>query len=373
MIILSSRPRGEARVKKFFKKLFRLLLILILVVVLGLGGLIGWLSATEFRPAPVETLDTSFTGDGVVYAVPAGAELNILSWNIGYAGLGKGSDFVMDGGEHMRAADKETVEAYLAGIRKTIRDGGYDAVLLQEVDSDSSRTYGIDETAALASGCGAYALNYACGYVPNPSTYFIDPFGKIHSGLLTCADHVIEKSERHSLPCPFSWPLRIVNLKRCLLVSYLPIEGSDKKLVLVNLHLEAYDDGEGKIAQTKQLMDFLRQEYEKGNYVIAGGDFNQVFPGALEAYPNTHPENWIPGVLEESSLPEGFSFAYDLSVPSCRLLNQPYDPSDTVNTQYYVIDGLIVSPNVTVRAVETLDLGFENSDHNPVRLSVTLG
>ena len=38
-----------------------------------------------------------------------------------------------------------------------------------------------------------------------------------------------------------------------------------------------------------------------------------------------------------------------------------------------MIDGLIVSPNVTVKAVETLDLGFENADHNPVRLSVALG
>jgi len=45
--------------------------------------------------------------------------------------------------------------------------------------------------------------------------------------------------------------------------------------VLVNLHLEAYDSGEGKIAQTKLLVEFLEQEYAKGNYVIAGGDFNQ--------------------------------------------------------------------------------------------------
>ena len=155
-------------------------------------------------------------------------------------------------------------------------------------------------------------------------------------------------------------------------MSYLPIEGSDSQLVLVNLHLEAYDDGEGKIAQTKQLMSFLEAEYQKGNYVIAGGDFNQVFPGALEAWPNTHPENWIPGVLEESSLPEGFSFVCDLDTPSCRLLNQPYDPSDTVTTQHYVIDGLIVSPNVTVKTAETLDLGFANSDHTPIRLTVTL-
>ena len=51
----------------------------------------------------------------------------------------------------------------------------------------------------------------------------------------------------------------------------------------------------------------------------------------------------------------------------------PYDPADTVNTQYYVIDGFIVSPNVTVDTVETLDFGFRNSDHNPVCITVSLG
>ena len=78
------------------------------------------------------------------------------------------------------------------------------------------------------------------------------------------------------------------------------------------------------------------------------------------------------GVLEESSLPEGFRYAFDTAVPTCRLLNQPYNPADTENTQYYVIDGFIVSPNVSVEAVETVDLGFENSDHNPVCMTVDL-
>ena len=357
--------------KKFFKKLFKFLLILVLVIVLGLAGLVGWLSATEYQPAPIEPLAP--LSDTAEEKLPQGAELEILSWNIGYAGLGRESDFVLDGGENMRAADKATVQRYLAGISQTVRSGDYDLVLLQEVDTNSSRTYSINEAEALASGDAYLALNYACGYVPNPNTYFIDAFGRVNSGLLSCSSYAVEKAERQALPCPFSWPLRVVNLKRCLLVSYLPIEGSDAQLVVVNLHLEAYDDGEGKIAQTKQLMDFLAAEYQKGNYVIAGGDFNQVFPGTLGAWPNTHPENWIPGMLEERSLPEGFSYVYDLSVPSCRLLNQPYDPSDTAGTQYYVIDGLIVSPNVTVKAVETLDLGFENADHDPVRLSVELG
>lgn len=357
------------------KKILKVLLILVLVIVLALAALIGLLSATEYNPASIVEAEPVSSGSvTAASSIPQGTELKLLSWNIGYAGLGKGSDFVLDGGEHMRAADKATVERYLAGISETARSEDYDLVLFQEVDLDSSRTYRINEGEALAQGISYFAANYRCLFVPNPNTYFVDPMGKVNSGLMTCSPlYTIDHAERQALPCPFTWPLRIVNLKRCLLVSYLPVEGSDKQLVLVNLHLEAYDDGEGKIAQTKQLMGFLEEEYKKGNYVIAGGDFNQVFPGGLDAYPNEHPENWLPGLLEESSLPEGFSFVYDLSVPSCRLLNQPYDPSDAVNTQYYAIDGLIVSPNVTVKTAETLDLGFEHSDHNPVRMTFTLG
>jgi hypothetical protein len=71
-------------------------------------------------------------------------------------------------------------------------------------------------------------------------------------------------------------------------------------------------------------------------------------------------------------IPDGWSFAYDTSTPSCRLLNQAYNPDDKENTQYYVIDGFIVSPNVTVDSVKTLDEGFANSDHNPVLLKATL-
>ncbi|MBQ9685738.1 MAG: endonuclease [Oscillospiraceae bacterium] len=351
------------------KKILKILLILVLVLVVAVAALLGWLTATEYRPEAVEAAAVALAGD--VDSLKGGDRLSILSWNVGYGGLGKESDFFMDGGTMSKPKDKQTALGYLDGIARTIEAVDPDLVILQEVDADSSRTYSIDERPLLSGGMSAetYALNYSCPFVPVP----VPPIGKVHSGLFTMTDDLrIDRAERISLPCPFSWPLRIANLKRCLLVSYLPIEGSDKQLVLVNLHLEAYDDGAGKIAQTNQLREFITAEYEKGNYVIAGGDFNQVFPGSLDVYANTHPELWEPGVLDENLLPEGWTLAYDLSTPTCRLLNQPYDPSDTVNTQYYVIDGLILSPNVELNAVETLDAGFAYSDHNPVRVDVTL-
>ena len=350
--------------KRFLKVLF----IIVLVIVAAAAGLIAWLSIAAYRPEAVEELN--FTArDESAPALPQGESLTVLSWNIGYAGLGSNADFFMDGGENVKSSDRVRVESNLLNISQLLYgENAPDLILLQEVDTNSSRTYNIDQSACLAGANAAHALNYSCPFVPFP----LPPIGKVNSGVFTTTDYAIDRAERVSLPCPFSWPVSTANLKRCLLVSYLPIEGSDRQLVLVNLHLEAYDDGEGKIAQTRQLNEFIQAEYEKGNYVIAGGDFNQIFPGSLEVYPNTHPELWEPGVLTEDMLPVGWSYAYDLRVPSCRLLNRPYDPEDTENTQHYVIDGFILSPNVTLESVETLDEGFIASDHNPVLLRVTL-
>ena len=351
---------------KALKTALKVLLILVLAVIIAAVCLIGWLSIAEYKPDAVEERDISGAPEN--QPLHAGRELSVLSWNIGYGGLGAGSDFFMDGGENVKSADRATVEAYLSGIGAAIDSAGAELVLLQEVDVNSSRTYGIDEAALLQRGGGVHALNYSCPFVPFP----LPPIGRVNSGVFITTEYSMDSAERIALPCPFSWPVSTANLKRCLLVTYLPIEGSDKQLVLVNLHLEAYDDGEGKLAQTRQLNEFIQAEYEKGNYVIAGGDFNQIFPGSLEVYPNTHPELWEPGVLTEDMLPEGFSYAYDLSVPSCRLLNQPYNPADGENTQHYVIDGFILSPNVRLESAETLDLGFANSDHNPVLIRVVL-
>ena len=349
------------------KKILKFILWLILIVLLIGVIFIGFLTATEYKPEDVE--DIEIRGEGRGHNVPVDESIKVISWNTGYFALGKDSDFVMDGGGNAPAADRDTVNRYLTGIEKTLADNSDATIyMLQEVDINSSRSFSIDPRDELSLGQNAHALNYSCPFVPFPWP----PMGKVNSGVFTTSSYDITSAERISLPCPFSWPLRTANLKRCILASYMSVAGSDKQLVIVNLHLEAYDSGEGKIAQTRQLCEFIQSEYEKGNYVIAGGDFNQVFPGGLDSYPNNHPENWIPGVLDNDGIPTGWTYAYDLNVPSCRLLNEPYDPTDTENTQYYVIDGFILSPNVELESVDNLDMRFENSDHNPVKLSVKL-
>lgn len=359
------------------KRILKITGTLLLIIVLALGSLLVFLTVTEYRPKAQEAADTEIRQEDPRKTV-SGRPVRILSFNTGYAGLDDGADFFMDGGTMVNPKDQETVEQNLSAIAGFLKQSEYDICLLQEVDRSSSRTDRIDELCFYSGQTGfgfSYAPNYRCRFVPYP----LPPIGRTDSGIATMSNLKLSKNpERISLPCPFKWPVRLANLKRCLLVTCYPVEGTDKELVAVNLHLEAYDDGEGKKAQTDALMKLLLEEYEKGNFVIAGGDFNQTFPGSLDAFPGSldafpikDKKLWTPGVVDEDMLPEGWCLAYDTDSPSCRLLNRPYDPAAS-DTQYYVIDGFIVSPNINIDTVKTIDLEFANSDHNPVELQITL-
>lgn len=344
---------------KFFVVILSLLAFLFILLII-------WLTATEFIPAPVESAQLYSAGSDVL----SGDTLRIVTWNTGYAALGKEADSFFDGGVDIRAKSPESVSKNLSGILDTLKELEADIYFLQEVDSDSSRSYFIDQRSFYISELGmsgSYALNFSCRYVPYP----IPPLGRVNSGLLTLSRWNIEQSDRISLPCPFSWPVRTANLKRCLNVCYLPIEGSDSYLIAVNLHLEAYDDGSGKKEQTKFLLDFLKEAYAQGNYVIAGGDFNQIFPQSSEYFPITDTGYWTPGELNVQDLPDGWQFICDADGATCRLLNTPYVKGSGEN-HLYVIDGFILSPNLECIQVETIDKGFAFSDHQPVFLELKL-
>lgn len=348
------------------KRILKMVLAVILFIVILAALLLLYLTIKEYKPADIDK--AVIAENAKTEVLSPDKEVTIVTWNTGYSALGKYSDFVMDGGGKAPVADKTQVAQYTDGIVRTLNSINADIRLLQEVDTDSKRSFNKDYTKTYSMANGTFALNYSCDFVPFPWP----PFGKINSGVFTTTKFGISDAERYSLPCPFSWPLRIANLKRAMLVSYIPVEGTEKQLVVVNFHLEAYDSGEGKIAQTNMLMSFVKGEYEKGNWVIAGGDWNQCFPGTLGKYPNTHEDLWAVGCLDDMTLDSGWKFEFDDSTPTCRLLNQPYNPSDVDNTQYYVIDGFFVSPNVSVSSVKTVDAGFENTDHNPVVMKFTM-
>lgn len=357
----------EMKTDKKGKK-YRLLKVFGLVfgiLIFAAAVIAGYYTIREYRPKPLEEIQAS----GGLEVLSEGERITILSYNIGYAGLNQDADFFMDGGTKVHPENKEEVEANLKGISNILLKQDADVYFLQEVDRDSKRTFHIDELAYyenVLSLQGMYACNFRCDFVPYP----IPPIGKVESGIATLTDYKVNSAARIALPESFKWPIKTCNLKRCMLETRIPIEGSDKELVLINFHLEAYDSGEGKIAQSKQLAGKLQEEYEKGNYVIAGGDFNQAFEG-MDTYPLISEESWVPGIIGTDDIPENFSFAVTDNVPTCRLLNAPYS-GNYEDSQVYVLDGFIISDNLELEGIENIDTGFAYTDHQPVKLTVKL-
>jgi endonuclease/exonuclease/phosphatase family metal-dependent hydrolase len=365
--LLTAALAAEGYMKLLF--LVKIIVIFVAALILGFGGFLAYLSITEYRPEPIEQTVTT----GTAARVPInGTPMTIVSWNIGYGSLDASVDFFMDGGKMTRPVTDANVKENMQGIRDFIGRTDADIVLLQEVDLASYRSYYVDETAFLAEtwhGATWFAPNFQTAFVPIPLPR---PLGRVSSGLFTMSVFTAKESLRMSLPSPFKWPVRLANLKRCILVERLPVSDSDKELILVNLHLEAYSTEEERDAQLRVLLEVLKAEYAKGNYCIAGGDFNQNFPGADEnMFRLKNVKHFTPGRLSQDMLPEGWRFVADVEIPSSRLLNEPYS-GEWETTQLYAIDGFVLSPNVEVQSIQTVNYEFRYSDHNPVILTAIL-
>ena len=86
--------------------------------------------------------------------------------------------------------------------------------------------------------------------------------------------------------------MKLVDLDRCYSVHRIPA-ADGRELVLYNVHLSAYtSDGTIAVEQLELLRADMQAEYEKGNWCIAGGDFNkdllgqseEIFGGSAEGY-----------------------------------------------------------------------------------------
>lgn len=337
------------------------------VALLGVGGMIGYLSLNEYRPEAVEVARLTQTPNS--QPLKLDEPFTITSYNIGYGGLGEDQDFFMDGGRMVRPPHESDVKENLEGIARELERLPSDIYILQEVDEDSKRSYHYNQLQYFSKKLDlgySFAYNFKTAYIPYPWP----PIGKVASGLMTLSNYQVKEAQRIALPVPFTWPNSLANLKRCILLNRLPIEGSNKELVILNFHLEAYDSGKGKREQTRVLNEVLEAELSKGNYVIAGGDWNQVLPGTapIAVRPDVA---WQPAIMEENLFSAKWQFGIDSKNPTNRLNDAPLS-SNLENAQYYAIDGFIVSPNVEILHTTSIDTKFKHSDHKPVHMQIKL-
>ena len=293
-----------------------------------------------------------------------------LTWNIGYAGLGKEMDFFYDGGKKVRPS-KEQYNNYLNGINEILKDNNtVDFISLQEVDICSKRSWYMDEFSSISKTLsdfyGLFVLNYKCEFVPLPIK---NPMGKVISGLINFSKGEPHGIEIHYFKTSFWWPKRLFFPKRCYVLSRFNLNNG-KSLVIFNTHNSAYDEGE-KLRQ-KELVELgskMEEEFSKGNYVVASGDWNmnprnfnksKILSGDNVVDCNSYiPSNFLPN----------WNFVFDEKEPSNRNVDISYEKGKTKTT---ILDFFITSPNIETGCVKIIKTDFKYSDHQPILMSIKL-
>ena len=305
-----------------------------------------------------------------------GQEYTIVTYNIGFGAYTADFTFFMDEGKESRARSKKSVLTCVNGTGDTALSFHPDIALYQEVDTDSTRSFHVDEAKLLQDKFdtvdiydSVFAQNYHSAYLMYPLT---SPHGASNSGLLTESRYHITSALRRSLPIATGFK-KILDLDRCYSISRIPTENG-KELILINTHLSAYgtDAAQGN-AQLEMIFADMKKEYKKGNYVICGGDFNHDFtvnskeyfnPGTDKAYSWCNP-------FPDEILPAGFRKCTDYAegmVSSTRNTDIPYSESSFTA----ILDGFIVSDNISCEYVQNIDTAYQYTDHNPVVMKFKL-
>ena len=360
--------------KKKFPAVLKVILIVLAALVLVVVGYFAYVLLAYNRIPDNQTLET-VKSELPEEDLASGREYRILSYNIGFGAYEPDYGFFMDGGTQSWAWSKERLDANMKKITAFLQNNAPDLALIQEVDLNSTRSYHRDEREDVKAGLQGYSYTWAQNWDSPFLAYpFTQPHGKSRSSIMTFSKWNIESSLRRSLPLEDSL-MKIVDLDRCYSVSRVPM-ADGHELVLINFHLSAYTS-DGKIAdeQMKMVIADMQAEYDKGNYCIAGGDFNKDLSGNAEDYFDTKAGDytWAQPIPEETFQGANVSlvFPYDeeARVPSCRNADGPYVPGE----QYVLtVDGFMVTDNIEVEKAYVIDTGFAYSDHNPVEMTFVM-
>ncbi len=354
--------------KTAVKNILKIFCCILLAIIIIAGSYLLYVVLSYSRIE--DNLSLEIGGDATLTA-PVNDTLSLVTYNIGFGAYSSDYSFFMDGGEHSRAFSKEAVIGNTEGALTTVKNEKPSFVLLQEVDTKGTRSYGVDQTAIISRGLTefdrVFAQNYNSPYFLYP---FNEPIGANKSGLMTFSKYNIQASVRRSLPIENSFN-KYLDLDRAYTVSEIKTDNG-KSLVLYNVHLSAYtSDGTISDKQLKMLSDDMASQYKKGNYVIAAGDFNKDMLGdSSEYFKRSEGEfNWAKP-FDTSLLPNEITSHTGSNAPTCRNADSPFkdDGTDFILS----VDGILVSDNVELLSCETVDIKFAYSDHNPVKAEFKL-
>ncbi len=307
---------------------------------------IGYLTFAQYAPSDIISVEIENNSSNIV---PIDTPLTITTLNIGFGAHTPEFDYYLSGGNSTKAERLETVINNLSMSLDAVTKS--DFVFFQEVDHKSTRSQYTSQILMLTRVLSSYAYSFTQNYFVKWIGFPLDSVqGKINSGVLTLGKYKIEDCIRIPLSLDISWPMSVISPSPALLVQRLPTK-EGKELILINVHFIEYPTSEtSTIRQHMSILEeFITAEYNKGNFVIVGGDFNT-------------------NILSLSDIVD-FRWVIDGDTPTTRDASVSYNKEET---QTSITDGFLISKNVNLVSSRTLDKEFIFSYHNPVSMTFEL-
>jgi len=199
----------------------------------------------------------------------------VMTYNIGYLSG-------MTNNRSVKRPAKPFFDENLDTFLKLVRQVSPDFIGFQEIDFQSQRSHDVDQAAAIAEGGGygweAKAINWDKRYVPFPFGLPQVHFGRMLSGQAVLSRYPIAAAERVVLQKPGKKPFYYTTFYLERLAQIVRIKIQDQTLIIINVHLEAFDT-ETRQAQAKKVLDIARL-YKDVYPLLLIGDFNSIPPGA---------------------------------------------------------------------------------------------
>ena len=384
------RRKKEIKNRWWFKTLVVLMSIFIALFVVA-SGYVVYLEIQHHRIFDKQALE--------VYGnrserMDVNGEFSVLSYNLGYGIFDSKFSYYNESntfngvsvkGSESRAESAEQASINMDSALNIATNNIYadtDFYMFQGVDIESHRSYKINMYNKIKQKFVLYssvmALNMHSGYLFNP---IFKPSGIEKSALVTMSRYTTENiSLRRSMPSNKSFISKYADIDACLTITRVPIKTSkgNRYLVLINLELSKYADIDVRISQMDFLIEILKEEKAKENYIVVGGDFgmglagNNSFFGYKMGVPSWY-ENMPQGIITDLK-DLGFEFYVDntaiaKNLGTCRDGSKPYRKGENAEM---IIDGFLVSSNINVTSIAVVDTAFAYSNHNPVYMSFKL-
>ena len=262
-----------------------------------------------------------YTAKNLVSA-PNKDTLTVATWNIRF-GIGRANWFGDSCGD-LVLFDNETIIDGLELLAQKITEMDADILLLQEVDTDSKRSAYIDQVQWLldhtSMNYGVYASMWEVQFVPS------DGLGRVNTGNAILSKWPLSEAERIQLSLRGDQDAltKAFYVRRNVLKAVVNYPGNP--FWAVDIHASAFSNDDTKQKQFLEFKDVLDEINSKGEIFVAGGDLNELPPGATKN--NYCEEDRCPDELPEDD--EGCDFSnettwinplYDTYVPSVSLVD----------------------------------------------------